>query len=117
MASHKNTTNTNEEETNTSRREFLTTAGKVAGAATLSVSGITAASISTEASAESKPDLGTTQQTIPEGFQVVTIGISGPPMDMPNKNRTWPATLVQFQDKYFLVNLWWSLVILLTPTT
>jgi ribonuclease BN (tRNA processing enzyme) len=25
-------------------------------------------------------------------------------MDIPNKDRTWPATLVQFQDKYFLVD-------------
>ena len=36
-----------------------------------------------------------------KGFQVITIGISGPPF-MPGA--TWPATLVQFNDKYFLVD-------------
>lgn len=41
---------------------------------------------------------------VPEGFRVVTIGISGPPMEVVNMDRTWPATLVQYQDKYFLVD-------------
>ncbi len=39
-----------------------------------------------------------------DGFRVITIGISGPPIDMVNPDRTWPATVIQFQDKYFLVD-------------
>jgi ribonuclease BN (tRNA processing enzyme) len=91
----------NENNNGSSRREFLTAAGKVAGAAALVATGISPVVAATQ-SAPAKPQLK--QQPIPEGFQVVTIGISGPPMDIPNKDRTWPATLVQFREKYFLVD-------------
>jgi ribonuclease BN (tRNA processing enzyme) len=37
-----------------------------------------------------------------EGLRVVTIGTAGPPLA--NGKTTWPATLIQFGDKYFLVD-------------
>ena len=40
-------------------------------------------------------------QTKPEGFRVVTVGSGSPVMSL---RRTAPATLVQYKDKYFLVD-------------
>jgi ribonuclease BN (tRNA processing enzyme) len=37
-----------------------------------------------------------------EGLRVITIGTAGPPLS--DANTTWPATLIQFDDKYFLVD-------------
>lgn len=83
-----------------SRREFITTAGKVAGAVSIAAAAGTPAVAATQSVAKdtAKP------QATTKGFEVITIGISGPPMDMPNKDRTWPATCIQFKDKYFLVD-------------
>ena len=85
---------------NASRRAFLTNAGKIAGVATLAVAGVTPSTVIAETKADAKP----APKVDPDGFQVITIGISGPPMDLPNKDRTWPATLIQFKNKYFLVD-------------
>ncbi|MGX9416782.1 MBL fold metallo-hydrolase [Vibrio sp. RC27] len=91
----------NNEHNNSSRREFLTSAGKMAGAAALISTGISPVVAATQAAPERpKPNA----EPIPEGFQVITIGIAGPPMETLNRDRTWPATLVQFKDKYFLVD-------------
>lgn len=40
-------------------------------------------------------------KTIPDGFRVVTVGSGSPVMSL---RRTAPATLVQYKDKYFLVD-------------
>jgi ribonuclease Z len=55
-------------------------------------------------SEKNQSDNETIEFQLPEGFKVTTIGISGPPMDEINKDRTWPSTLIQYQDKYFLVD-------------
>lgn len=85
------------------RRKFLSTAGGAVGVAALAASGISPSLAADKPKTEAPKGAGKAQP-MPEGFQVVTVGISGPPMDMPNQNRTWPATLVQYQDKYFLVD-------------
>ena len=36
--------------------------------------------------------------------RVVTIGVGGPPLDPTHLDYTWPATLVQFDRAYFLVD-------------
>ena len=38
---------------------------------------------------------------IPDGFRVITVGSGSPPTE---DGRSWPATLVQYQDKNFLVD-------------
>jgi ribonuclease BN (tRNA processing enzyme) len=82
------------------RRGFIKTAAL--GAVTVSATASSLISAS-QVQAAPAPPAGEKAQ-MPKGFQVITIGVSGPPMDIPNKDRTWPATLVQFQDKYFLVD-------------
>ncbi|TCS35868.1 MBL fold metallo-hydrolase [Reinekea marinisedimentorum] len=84
-----------------SRRDFLTTAGKVAGAVSLAATAGSTAFAASQTKPAGEPPAA---NALPEGFQVITIGIAGPPMDLPNRNRTWPATVVQFRDKYFLVD-------------
>jgi ribonuclease Z len=84
------------------RRKFMKTAALGAVTVSATASGLIGAK---EALAASAPGpAGPPKQEIPAGFQVITLGVSGPPMDLPNKDRTWPATLIQFQDKYFLVD-------------
>ncbi|SDH60637.1 ribonuclease Z [Alteribacillus persepolensis] len=41
------------------------------------------------------------KDTVPDGFRVTTVGTGSPPIE---GEKTWPSTLVQFQDKYFLVD-------------
>jgi ribonuclease Z len=83
------------------RRGFMKTAALGAVTVSATASGLIGAARETHAAAASND---ATKVEMPKGFQVFTLGVSGPPMDIPNKDRTWPATLVQFQDKYFLVD-------------
>jgi ribonuclease Z len=59
--------------------------------------------------AESSTEVESTKETsdankeknTPDGFRVTTIGTGSPPIE---GGKTWPATLVQYQDKNFIVD-------------
>ncbi|MGR5144835.1 MBL fold metallo-hydrolase [Photobacterium sp. DNB23_23_1] len=89
---------------NTSRRDFIKSAS--AGVAALSLAGTGLMGMSAPALAGGSKEqdalfeMNANEEF--EGLRAVTVGNAGPPMA--NGNTTWASTLIQFDDKCFLVD-------------